>query len=190
MSFGLEKHDNEIQDAILTAYQQNIIMFSAASNQGGNFSVKYPAKRNEVLCIYSTDGMGVPSGFNPTKMKTEGHHFAILGEAVKSAWPKTVGSGSAPSQRMSGTSFAVPLAAGTAACILEFALRNGMKTSHEDLYKKLRSRQGMYIIFSELLSEKRNQFHYIHPWMLFPVGDGECTAEYIFDRIKDLMNKF
>lgn len=188
MSFGLEKHDDDMQDAVLAAYVQKIIMFSAASNQGGNFGVKYPARAPEVLCIYSTDGMGEPSPFNPTKMKNESHHLAILGEGIRSAWPKTLEGSSTPFQRMSGTSFAVPVAAGTAANILEFALRKGMMANHANLYKKLRTCQGMRIIFSKLLAAKRKEFHYIHPWMLFAINNTARTDQYIFERIKDLMD--
>jgi hypothetical protein len=192
MSFGLEKYDQDVQDAILRACSKNIIMFSAASNQGGNSGVKYPANRDEVICIYSTDGMGNPSHFNPTKMDSEGYHFAILGEGIKSAWPKKLAPSSAPEQlgqRMSGTSFAAPIAAGTAACILEFALKNDMKKSHGDLYRVLRSRQGIHTVFKKLLATERKEYHYIHPSKLFDVG-GRTTDpnRYIFEQIVDSMD--
>lgn len=192
MSFGLEKLDGNVQTAILRAFSKNIIMFSAASNRGGNSEVSYPANTEEVFCIYSTNGLGNPSDFNPTITESEGYHFATLGEGIKSAWPKKLATSSAPkqlAQRMSGTSFAAPIAAGTAACILEFALKNDMKESHGDLYKILRSRRGMRKVFEKLLVAERKEHHYIHPWKLFDLG-GRSTDpnQYIFNLIVDLMD--
>jgi hypothetical protein len=136
--------------------------------------------------------MGNPSYFNPTKMDSEGYHFAILGEGINSAWPKKLAPSSAPEQlkqRMSGTSFAAPIAAGTAACILEFALKNDMKTSHSDLYKHLRSRQGIHTVFKSLLATERKEHHYIHPSKLFDVGSRTTDPnQYIFNQIIDLMD--
>jgi subtilisin family serine protease len=65
---------------------------------------------------------------------------------------------------MTGTSFATPIAAGVAACVLEFSLMNGMG---DDLYQVLRSRKGMKALFFEWLGEERDGLHYIHPWQLF-----------------------
>jgi hypothetical protein len=65
---------------------------------------------------------------------------------------------------MTGTSFATPIAAGIAACLLEFALVYGMP---DNSYGSLRTRQGMQAVFGNLLVEVRKELHYIHPWKLF-----------------------
>jgi len=167
MSFGLGKDQTEIQEAISDAYRKNIIMFAAASNKGGNYEVTYPARYHEVICVFSTDGNGNGSRCNPTPMEHAGPNFATLGEGVNSAWPIFVSEDAAPERRMTGTSFATPIAAGVAACILEFAIMNDMSDGH---YRLLRRPQGMQKIFALHLATERQKLHYIHPWKLFGKG--------------------
>jgi subtilisin family serine protease len=163
MSFGLEEEHGGMQKAIIEAYSKNILMFAAASNEGGNRIVTYPARKEQVICIYATDGKGEPYRSNPTPIGNS-YRFATLGEGVKSAWPKGLKKGVAPEQRMTGTSFATPIAAGIAACLLEFALVHGMP---DNSYSSLRTRQGMQAVFGKLLVDVRKELHYIHPWRLF-----------------------
>ena len=164
MSFGLEMHHPHIHEAIKTAYSKDIILFAAASN-GGNCGVTYPAKYHEVICVFSTDGMGNASACNPTETRKPGYQFATLGEAVKSAWPTMLDKEKgAPRRRKTGTSFATPIAAGVAACVLEFALMNDLD---DGLYGVLKQHQGMVEILAKHLSVKRGKLHYIQPWQLF-----------------------
>ena len=163
MSFGLEEEHGGMQKAIIEAYSKNILMFAAASNEGGNRIVTYPARKEQVICIYATDGKGEPYRSNPTPIGNS-YRFATLGEGVKSAWPKGLKKGAAPEQRMTGTSFATPIAAGIAACLLEFAIVHGMP---DNSYSSLRTRQGMQAVFGKLLVDVRKELHYIHPWRLF-----------------------
>jgi Subtilase family len=163
MSFGLEEEHGGMQKAIIEAYSRNILMFAAASNEGGNRIVTYPARKEQVICIYATDGKGEPYRSNPTPIGNS-YRFATLGEGVKSAWPKGLKKGAAPEQRMTGTSFATPIAAGIAACLLEFAIVHGMP---DNSYSSLRTRQGMQAVFGKLLVDVRKELHYIHPWRLF-----------------------
>jgi subtilisin family serine protease len=165
MSFGLGKDQRNIQEAISIANSKSIIMFAAASNRGGNYDVTYPARYEEVICVFSTDGMGVGSRCNPTQMEDSSYHFATLGEGVKSAWLTTdILVDPAPERRMTGTSFATPIAAGVAACVLEFALMNDMS---DGLYKMLRRRKGIQTVFAQHLVDERQKLHYLHPWKLF-----------------------
>jgi hypothetical protein len=87
MSFGLDDYDSHSHSAILEAYAKNIIMFAAATNEGGNYDSTYPAKCEQVICVFSTDDLGNASGRNPIRMGSSSHHFATPGEVVKSAWP-------------------------------------------------------------------------------------------------------
>ena len=182
MSFGLERDHDDMTEAILQAHSKRIIMFAAASNNGGNQDVTFPARMNEVICIYSTDGKGNASDCNPTEVKDSGYHFATLGEAVRSAWPKHL-QGSQTYKRMTGTSFSTPIAAAVAACILEFAR---MHKIDNDLYKLLRSCQGMQLIFANHLADKRGKLHYIHPWKLFA---SHRTAGKILTLIQDPLER-
>jgi hypothetical protein len=163
MSFGLEEEHRGTQKAIMAAYSKNILMFAAASSGEGTRTVAYPARKEQVICIYATDGQGEPYRSNPTPIGNS-YRFATLGEAVKSAWPKGLKKGAAPEQRMTGTSIATPIVAGIAACFLEFALVHEMPVNS---YNSLRTRQGMSAVFGKLMVDIRKELHCIHLWRLF-----------------------
>jgi hypothetical protein len=152
-------------------------MFGAASNGGGDTRVTYPAKYHEVICIFSTDGKGNPSSYNPTLRGHSSYNFATLGDGVNSAWPNALlgrpkGSLGCPGRRLASSSISAAIAAGIAACVLDFAVVNDMP---DDLYKKLRRRQGMEAVFGRLMSDERGGLHYIHPWKLFSEGRTKDT---------------
>jgi len=182
LSFGLEREDTDVQQAIREAVCQNIIIFAAASNDGGNTGVMYPARKDEVICIYATDGIGSPFTGNPTRLKTSCYHFAALGVGVKSSWPRGL-QGPAPKssepseRRMTGTSCATPIAAGIAACIIEFAYRIEFP---EPLLELLKSREGMQKVLRGLMAsdQRRHDLHYIHPWVMF-TGKSDEEISYL-----------
>jgi hypothetical protein len=176
MSFGLEKDHDCMQKEILEAYSKNIIIFAAASNNGGNYEVTYPARKNEIICIYATDGNGNTSPCNPPHLQNSAYNFATLGVGVKSEL--------VTERRMTGTSFSTPIAAGIAACILEFAR---MHKIEGDLYKVLRSRQGMQEVFAQHLVDKRDELHYLNPLKLF--AKHRSDDEILF-QIKDPLKRW
>ncbi|KAF6810480.1 pfs domain-containing protein [Colletotrichum sojae] len=107
MSFGFEEADEAIEMAVEDATQAGKLVIAAASNNGRRSGRARPARRDDVVCIHATDGNGKQSGMNPSPVP-ETDNFATLEVAV-------------PSRRnnedvwKSGTSFAVPVAAGFAA---------------------------------------------------------------------------
>ncbi|KAF2732580.1 subtilisin-like protein, partial [Polyplosphaeria fusca] len=106
-----------IQDAITHAYSKHILILAAAANHGGLQDVAYPANQAEVIAINATDGEGNISHFNPSPHDSS--VLSVLGEAVPCAW----GARMDPFRvfaRKSGTSFAVPVAAGIAAVLLDY----------------------------------------------------------------------
>ena len=213
MSFGMDNDNPAMQKQILKAYNENIIMFAAASNRGKNYEVTFPARENEVICIYSTNGNGGKSYCNPAGLKNSGYHFATVGVAVKSAWPLsfplppntpstsersmagaaqqscerppagTPKANKSPERRMTGTSFATPIVAAIAAYILDFARMHGIS---EELYQRLRCRKGMQEIFADHMVVKSDELHYIHPWKLFA---DHRPDEHIISLIKDTLTR-
>ncbi|MCJ1349077.1 hypothetical protein MMC31_007313, partial [Peltigera leucophlebia] len=162
MSFGFpayERHLKGIQRAIGKAYSASILIFCAACNGGGNTSIAYPANQNEVICVNSANGLGIPSEYNPGEAQ-EGRDLCALGEAVKSSWPKL------QQQRKSGTSIATPIAAALAAVVLDY-FRQNMPDSDEFMVSKLQMRKGMLEVLVKLMGRKRSGYYYLDPGKLF-----------------------
>lgn len=159
MSFGFPKGIPNIEAELSEAIKANILIFAAASNDGGNSGRTYPAWRNQVLCIHSTDGYGNKSPYNPTPKASDGDsdNFCIIGQHIKSAWPDP--KQSAVTKRMSGTSFATPVAVGLAAVILEM-----MSASMEKSFIKLRSYDGIRRVFKLMAQERDQGYSYISPF--------------------------
>ncbi|PVH76523.1 subtilisin-like protein [Cadophora sp. DSE1049] len=188
MSFGLDKENAEVQTAIRNAFFKNILMFAAASNSGGNLEVKYPARKDEVICVYATDGSGNAFTKNPNNLTSSSFHFATLGVGVKSSWPRKLHDpplkvGEASERRQTGTSFATPIVAGIAACIIEFAI---VQNVPDELLTVLKTRQAMQKTLLKLMVDDtpRSGLHYIHPWKMFA---NDRSEESIVYAMKDIL---
>jgi hypothetical protein len=129
------------------------LIFAAASNSGGqgHISIAFPARlKEEVIVVFSSRPDGTRSGFNPIPMPKT-WNFSILGENVKAAWPVgmngqavKIGEGNDITNIMSGTSVAMPIAAGIAAIVLEFAKnRRRLPNFTEDELDMLGTHAGM-----------------------------------------------
>ncbi|KAJ8120698.1 hypothetical protein ONZ43_g2660 [Nemania bipapillata] len=138
-------------------------MLAAASNDGSLEKVAFPARLNQVLCIYSADGYGSSSLFNPLPSIAE-DNFTILGERVESAQLGGLRT------RKSGTSVATVIAAGVAALILELGFQRPTKVQEMDL----RSYAGIRAMFVAMSREEgtftTDGRHFIRPWMLLDVN--------------------
>lgn len=142
--------------AIKNAIKADKLIIAAASNNGGLSGRARPARYDGVICIHATDGKGNKGPMNPSPLR-KGDNFATLGVAV-------------PCQRArkpvwrSGTSFAVPIAAGFAADIIEFAKYRCNLT--EEQFRTLHQHHGMSAIFRQM-SEERDGYDFIYPMHLW-----------------------
>lgn len=200
MSFGFPKVIPEIDKAIQYARKKNVLMLAAASNYGANRKRTWPARSDDVLCIYATDGDGNKYGKNPTPISNK-DNFAVLGESVNSFWPPLGSQGEARKARKSGTSTATPICAAIAAIVMT-ALRqsedgyvNGFgereQSEKREMYQRKVSALGkasaMASVFKLMVGEEgmRDDYQFIAPWRIFDEGSRKrsTTLENILDCI-------
>jgi len=200
MSFGFPKVIPEIDKAIQYARRKNVLMFAAASNCGGNRKRTWPARSDEVMCIYATDGDGNKYGKNPTPIPSK-DNFAVLGESVEALWPPTSPHGKARKVRKSGTSTATPICAAIAGIVV-----TALRLNEDDYVKGFGDREqeekrrmyrqrvtalgrasAMASVFKLMVGEEgmRDDYQFVAPWRIFDEGNHKrsTTLENILDCI-------
>ncbi|KAF4625914.1 hypothetical protein G7Y89_g12250 [Cudoniella acicularis] len=179
LSFGFPNYRtqlNPILTAIRTARTNGVVIFAAAGNEGGNQGVFWPAAFHDgghVIRINSSDGDGVPSGFNPDP--EIGRRICTLGEGVPSCQPdpKDV----LQMINRSGTSFATPISAAIASIVLGFMdnVDCSEYRNSKDLLPRLRTAVGMEKVLCEVCvrhaGSRRSGFSYITPWYFLAVEE-------------------
>jgi hypothetical protein len=154
---------------------KGILIFAAASNEGANRTIAWPARRKGVFCIHSTDSFGNPSDFTPTN-NWNPYSFGLIGENVESHWPEHLGQNTLV--RKSGTSIATPIAAGVAAIVIGFSkmISPDLGLEDNDLrdLDRLKNIEGMCVVFDLMVGQigKRNGYNYIVPWNFLNAGPG------------------
>ncbi|KAL1637946.1 hypothetical protein SLS56_000503 [Neofusicoccum ribis] len=151
MSFGWnEDNSQELREALEYAKQQKVLLFAAASNEGGDMA--FPARADEVIAIDAAAWNGKPLEFNPRGTGYQ-QRFTALGEGVISAWPLFPGANMSGLKRMTGTSFATPIAASTAALIIEFA-RQPPLCFDPEIERYLKDLRGMRHVLRSAVCKK------------------------------------
>ncbi|KAM0550339.1 hypothetical protein ACHAPJ_009010 [Fusarium lateritium] len=80
---GFERDHALMRRAIKRAASDGTVVFAAASNYGNIRQVTFPARMQDVICVYCTDGRAkVSQSINPAAQTTKSKNFAILGEGV------------------------------------------------------------------------------------------------------------
>lgn len=170
LSLGFTRGVPCIQTELESAIDAGALVFAAASNDGANSGLAYPAWHSRVLCIYSTDGYGNKSPFNPPPEKHSGADgFSIIGQHIRGAWPSNLSPEGANDHvcRLSGTSCATPVAAALAAFVLGFA---SFACEPEKLkaksFLKLTSYDGMRRVLWKMTA-LRDGYQYLNPFQFF-----------------------
>jgi hypothetical protein len=171
-----------MQEAIMRAYGKGVLMFATTRNDGGNNVIAYPARHRTVIGVFSTDGDGNKSGFNPNPPEDDSSYFSTLGEAVESSCPKHLRQDGqqAGLMRESGTSFATPISAAMAANILDYAkLELDMGEKHT---KRLHEVERMIDVLKLMAPEKRYGYRYLAPWLLWKSDEYGIPEELEVER--------
>jgi hypothetical protein len=174
LSFGFSKTDeeDEIRKEIKECQKSEIIVFASASNDGGHKPRTYPGKYPDVLCIHSATTLGAASEFNPTPVGKD--NFMCVGEYVQSWWPKSIPTEEIDfndgMKRMSGTSFATPVAISIAVFMIGYIRKH--IPDHQWNVPPL-SIHGINIIF-RLLSDGNQRGGY-----------GLLSTEHIFEDYRE-----
>jgi len=198
MSFGYDLSIPDIEREIRIASDHGVVMFAAASNDGGNSSISWPARDNNVIPMYATDGFGNKYHQNPSPDDSR-HNFAILGSALEGCWlPNTIGA--TQSKHCSGTSSATALAAGVASVIVSLMhkkresfiarrhknLREREEVLYDNCLRALRTPGGMKAVFQLMSEEKRDGYDYVTPWSVLDQRDTWDSVNMVFQRLKRL----
>ncbi|PHH61270.1 hypothetical protein CDD81_648 [Ophiocordyceps australis] len=176
ISFGFEEKNDLIDEALDKAIKGGKIIMAAASNNGGLSGRTKPACQGGVICVHATDGNGNKGAMNPSPLP-DTDNFATLGVAVPSRW-------GGKDVWKSGTSFAVPIAVGFAANILELARVKCSVSAQKKL--GIPHRQGMQAVFRKM-SEKRDGYDFIHPVRLCRDWQDEQAEQQAAKAIEDIV---
>ena len=114
MSLGLNSFNHRISDLIDSARMKKVLVFASSSNDGDYAQGTFPAMLPTVFDIKSTTGVGIQATSNP-RLTDEKANFMFLGQDISIA-------GLRGSDRLSGNSYATPIAAGTAALVLDLSV--------------------------------------------------------------------
>lgn len=173
-----------MRKAIKRATSNGTLVFAAASNYGNIRQVTFPARMQDVMCIYCTDGRAkVSQSINPAAQTTKSKNFAILGEGV--SVPASIG------EQVTGTSVATSIAAGLAGRLLDFS-------RHKDCRQRIRcvgnlsSVEGISAVFSHMAKGAEDyRYNCVVPGRLLQhldEGDGRVMKrERICERLSNAL---
>lgn len=168
LSLGIHEMVPSLQAEVDDATRSGILVFAAASNDGGNAARAYPARHDGVFCIHSATSEGNKASFNPTPARHE-DNFSVVGDAIGSSWPGNA------RKYLSGTSFATPVAVAVAAFMFGYVSR--AMPEHSTFPVPALSPRGMRRVF-RLLKEPRDGYDWISPLRYFKeYGEDKIRAD-------------
>ncbi|KAK7424469.1 hypothetical protein QQX98_000434 [Neonectria punicea] len=134
LSFGFYAWNQDVYTALQYVDLRGKIVFAAAANDRTRHHVAFPASLPQVISVFSANGDGSPSSFNPPPM--DGVGFCVIGENVESAWRcgdrgEVTAEQKKVTRRQTGTDVATPIAAGILALLLEL-IYQGPKADRQE----------------------------------------------------------
>lgn len=152
-----------LEQRIVQAYERGMIIVSATGNDGKSEPL-YPAKMKEVIGVGGYD-----KDFNRAKFSNKGHNVLAPSVSILSTFKD------GKYARMSGTSFANPLVAGSIALILSYCKKYDVKINNEEIVNLLGRKLDLSNTFSKLdrlICEKKG-----HEFVIYPVSTGYGSNE-------------
>lgn len=205
ISLGWHYDETSLEKALDYARSNNVLVFAATSNDGNREDpgIMYPARASNVISVDPATGEGKTSDFKPPsndRYNTKGYRFTAPGEDIMAAYPPDLESSG--SSRVTGASFATPIAAGVAALILEFArqLPLGLEPSIFNHLGRIDIMRDVLYEFCSEASDRETDFRFIRPWKKFAAthhynrpygGDSLDTSSYrwqLANKVIDLLS--
>jgi hypothetical protein len=197
ISLGFTQSDDDVEDIIKKAAADKVLIFAASANNTNNeaMPIRFPARMNEVIAIFSSNAFGFPSRFNPEPNPIR-PNFKFPGEQIKGAWPCSIPhkdvleKNGAKYLLQDGTSCATPIAAAVAAEILEFVWQE----REPDIPRKgkLKHYSGMSNLFLKSMTDEPSlaykQCRLVKPWVLISQSRGKVETAYNIKYLTDNMN--
>ncbi|KAK6337071.1 hypothetical protein TWF718_009857 [Orbilia javanica] len=161
MALGFSRSDESIENAVNAATAKGILVFAAAGNWGGHDKVAFPARLENVFCIFAaTPENKNYSDINPPHDRRKAHNFAILGEDIK---PPTE-QGKSPII-IKGTSISCAIAAGLAGSFIDFSRQRICREDHR--LHNFNKKRNISALFEEMSTDyKDGNYYCITPWKI------------------------
>lgn len=197
MSLGWEDWKHQVAEQINEARQKHILVFAAASNDGRlkpDYGV-YPAWEPTVFCINASSGSGKKWDRNPLHSDDKvnlmflGQEVCILDSKNKPEFPNE--------ERLTGTSFAAPIAAATAALVLD--LVRWQVSNIPKVERCLKTYEGMSAVFQAMSGKPtKDGYYHVMPWNMLGkdkkpislVGANESDEWYALNEVAACLRRF
>ncbi|KAK2778722.1 pfs domain-containing protein [Colletotrichum kahawae] len=188
MSFGYPTNQNQgyqkLRDSIDHASSKHVLLFAAASNNGRNSGIAFPAREEKVIAVRATNNRGKLSSFSPTPCRGT-VNLATIGKAVSVASLGNGPSNQCPAHEIrSGTSYATPIVAGMAAFLLLYT-----RKKMPDLESRVKDPRIMKLLFQEVArvgNVALDDYDYVYMSLSQDRLFGK-KKEYVEDKIRDIL---
>jgi Subtilase family len=178
------------------ASAKGVLMFASAANNTANepMPIRFPANHKQVLAIFSADNDGLFSRFNPPPRASR-PNFMFPGQNILAAWPSAlqVGKDNIELQdervyrRMSGTSCSTPIAAATAAGILEFVRQPREATiDRPDWFKRCDKIEEIFSSMAGRFLPGQAMYHYVKPWKFITTTNSKEKIVFLLNNCLQL----